>query len=88
MRNSDLFATGSVDDYVNLYKYNKDAVLIEKIKRIPLAGSINAMSFADNGNVLLCAQAADQRLGRWITNNKSKSGVTIFTNILPNISSE
>jgi len=83
MKNSDILATGSADDYLNLYKYSDQEHTIEKIKRIPLVGSINAMQFSGDGNTLICAQAPDQRLGRWITNKSVKSGITIFTNVIP-----
>lgn len=75
-----MFATGATDGFVNLYKFGQDKV--EKLTKFPLAGCINAMKFSADCNSLLCAQAPDQRLGRWLTQKKVKGGVTLFTNIL------
>eukprot|EP01022_Parablepharisma_sp_SALTPOND_P021049 TRINITY_DN3_c0_g1_i1.p2 TRINITY_DN3_c0_g1~~TRINITY_DN3_c0_g1_i1.p2 ORF type:complete len:498 (+),score=37.39 TRINITY_DN3_c0_g1_i1:4024-5517(+) len=82
MKNSDLLATGSVDGYVNLYKFAEEKQTLEKLQKVPLNGSINAMQFGDNANMLVCAQGDEQRLGRWIVRKEAKPGITIFTGLL------
>ena len=82
MKNCDLLATGSVDGFVNLYKFSNESMKLEGLRKVPLNGSINAMQFADSGNMLICAQADEQRLGRWIVKKEAKPGITIFTGLL------
>ena len=48
VHNSDLIATGGFDGKVNLYKFNKDKKMIEKIKEIDgLHGSLNQIKFSN-----------------------------------------
>jgi len=82
LKNADLLATGSTDGYVNLYQFSNEENTIHTIRQIPLEGSINGMQFSQNGNMLICSQGDEQRLGRWDVIKKTKPGISIFTNLL------
>jgi len=82
LKNSDVLASGSIDGFINIYKFDQENQRIETLKRIPMNGSINAMKFSENGRMLVCAQGDEQRLGRWIVKKDTKPGINIFTNLL------
>lgn len=75
-----MFATGSTDSFVNIYKVQEESGQISVIDKLLLPGSINGMTFVDEGKVLICAQSVDQRLGRWVTRPKTELGITVFHN--------
>jgi len=80
IKGTDLLASGSTDSLVNIYKVNEET--IEIIDKMLLPGSINGMKFADKGEILVCAQSVDQRLGRWQTRTTVPIGISIIRNEL------
>ena len=65
--NADLFATGSCDGAVRLWKADTDAPAIEPVLQVPAPGWVNGLAFTHAaGHVVACC-GPHHRLGRWFT---------------------
>uniref|UniRef100_A0A6A7G2W5 U3 small nucleolar RNA-interacting protein 2 isoform X2 n=2 Tax=Hirondellea gigas TaxID=1518452 RepID=A0A6A7G2W5_9CRUS len=61
---SDLFASGSSDGFVRLWKIESNTKFSE-ITAIPVCGFINSLQFSELGNRLYIGIGKEPRLGRW-----------------------
>ena len=73
---SDLFATGSCDGFIRLWKFTKDK--FEQIHKIPLNGFVNSMQFIEDGNCLVASLGQEHRLGRWWRIKECKNSIVII----------
>ena len=73
---SDLFATGSCDGFIRLWKYSKDK--FEEIYKIPLNGFVNSLQFIREGTCLVAGVGQEHRLGRWWRIKECKNSVVII----------
>lgn len=76
IKGTDILASGSTDGVVNLYKVSENS--LETHGKLKVNGSVNAMKFAKNGEIFVCAQSVDQKFGRWITQTSVPIGINIF----------
>lgn len=72
----DVFASGSNDGWVNLYRVQNDA--IEEIGSFQVAGFVNGLAMSQKGSYLVCAVGQEHRLGRWEVERKAKNHVIIL----------
>ena len=73
---SDLFATGSCDGFVRLWRVTKDK--FDEIRQIPLTGFINSLQFINEGQSLVVGLGQEHRLGRWWRIKECKNSVVII----------
>lgn len=77
VKNSDLVFSGSLNGFVNAYRCfegNK----IEVVKRFEVnKGCVNSMKVNKTNEFMVAGYGKDQRLGRWFTDNKAKTGISI-----------
>lgn len=73
---SDLFATGSCDGSIRLWKVSKDR--FDEIHQIPLNGFVNSLQFINEGQSLVAAVGQEHRLGRWWRVKECKNSVVII----------
>ena len=88
VKSSDLVASGGYDGMVNLYKFDKDAKEINKLKSISgLEGCINQLKFSNtrgantfkSSDIMLAAShSQEEKFGRWHVQPKAKTGITIL----------
>lgn len=74
---TDVFATGSADGMLRVWKAEKDFTNISALGKIPIDGLVNGLAFSNDGKVLVAAVGRDQRLGRWAVNKTVKNRVII-----------
>lgn len=75
---SDLIASGSCDGFVRLWQCKKENTQIEEVRKIPVAGFVNAIAFASSGKFILVGVGQEHRLGRWQRNAEAKNGVMVI----------
>lgn len=79
VRGTDLAATGSSDGHVRLWQVDCGAESgsrdLEEVGRVPVAGFVNSLAFADGGRVLVAGVGQEHRLGRWSRIKGAKNGV-------------
>lgn len=73
---SDLFATGSCDGFIRLWKITKDK--FEEIHKISLNGFVNSLQFINEGNCLVVGLGQEHRLGRWWRIKDCKNSIVII----------
>jgi len=73
---SDVFATGSNDGTIKLWKVVNNEEF-HHIKDIPMVGWVNSLKFSKEANILAVGIGRDHRLGRWSTNKKAKNGICL-----------
>ena len=82
IRNSDLIASSSLDDYINFYKVDLEKKNIENLQNIyiPNSGSINNVLLRNTGHkgLLICTHSKDHRMGRWYS-LKTTPGISIYS---------
>jgi WD40 repeat protein len=84
IRNSDLFATGSIDSSINLYKFDRKGKKLHLLGKLPnvegeeyVKGTVNALKFSPKREFLAYSHSDEQRLGRWYTSKPKNYGFTI-----------
>lgn len=80
----DVFASGSNDGWVNLYRVRNDA--IEEIGSFPVNGFVNCLSMSQKGAYLVCGVGQEHRLGRWEVQRTAKNHIMVFP-LNPEVSS-
>ena len=78
MRYTDLFATGSCDGYIRLWKADTTKQSITPVLTIPMAGYVNSLAFAHSGKFLIAGVGQEHRLGRWESIKQAKNAVYII----------
>jgi len=63
--NSGLFASGSQDGQIRLWKTSADYRRIEPLFSIPIVGFVNSLEFSRGGDYLVAGVGQEHRLGRW-----------------------
>ncbi|KAL1490548.1 hypothetical protein ABEB36_013224 [Hypothenemus hampei] len=76
--NTDLFATGSYDGFVRLWKLEDNFKKCVEILKVQVEGVVNALMFTSDGQKLLVCVSREYRLGRWITVKNSKNCIRII----------
>jgi ribosomal RNA-processing protein 9 len=76
--NTDLFATGSKDGQIRLWKCSPDFKKIVPLFSIPVTGFINSLQFTPNGNSLVVGVGQEHRLGRWWRIKEAKNQILII----------
>jgi ribosomal RNA-processing protein 9 len=74
IKNSDVFATGSYDGYVNFWKMADKSM--ERMIRVPIHGFCNALAL--HPNLCLVAVGQEHRMGRWDRIAGAKNRVAII----------
>ncbi|XP_045477128.1 U3 small nucleolar RNA-interacting protein 2 [Harmonia axyridis] len=63
--NTDLFASGSFNGFVKLWKLTSNFKRAELLFDIPQVGYINSMAFTSNGDKLIVSTSRDHKFGRY-----------------------
>eukprot|EP01101_Sappina_pedata_P007689 TRINITY_DN4110_c0_g1_i1.p2 TRINITY_DN4110_c0_g1~~TRINITY_DN4110_c0_g1_i1.p2 ORF type:complete len:588 (-),score=257.17 TRINITY_DN4110_c0_g1_i1:56-1750(-) len=77
--NSDLFASGSYDGNVRLWKYQKGSKHVTSLISVPVEGVVNEIVFGKSGRVVVAAVGKEHRHGRWFRETSAKNGLAVFT---------
>ncbi|XP_068631937.1 U3 small nucleolar RNA-interacting protein 2 [Battus philenor] len=75
--NSDVFASGSYDNCIRLWKVYEAYRKIIPMFSIQAYGFINCMQFTKDGTQLYVAVGQEHKFGRWFKQNNSKNGLFI-----------
>ncbi|KAK9883301.1 hypothetical protein WA026_001482 [Henosepilachna vigintioctopunctata] len=79
LTNTDLFATGSCNGFVKLWKLGENFRSAQFLFEIPVVGFINSLVFTLDGTKLIASCGRDHRLGRWRTIKEVKNNIKIFS---------
>ncbi|XP_055585979.1 U3 small nucleolar RNA-interacting protein 2 [Uranotaenia lowii] len=71
--NTDLFASGSCDGFVRIWKLVGGSKSILPVMQIPVEGFVNALAFSSDGKRLIVGLGQEHRLGRWWTLKQAKN---------------
>ncbi|KAL3274130.1 hypothetical protein HHI36_015544 [Cryptolaemus montrouzieri] len=71
--NADLFASGSYNGFIKLWKLGENFRSAQLLFDIPQIGFINSMVFTSDRKNLIVSCGRDHRLGRWFTNKDVKN---------------
>ncbi|XP_055642423.1 U3 small nucleolar RNA-interacting protein 2 [Toxorhynchites rutilus septentrionalis] len=80
--NTDVFASGSCDGFVRVWKLAGKSKTIEPLMEIPLEGFVNALAFTSDGKSLIVCTGQEHRLGRWWTLKQAKNRTIVVPLIL------
>lgn len=75
---SDVFASGSYNGIINLYKLNEKLRTFQKFMEINLEGNINCLAFTSDGQCLIAGVGREHRLGRWHTRKSVKNKIVLI----------
>lgn len=75
--NSDVFASGSYDNSVRLWKVCEAYRKIVPMFSIEVNGFVNGLQFTSDGRQLYCAVGQEHKAGRWWRLTSAKNGVVI-----------
>lgn len=75
--NSDLFASGSNDNYIRLWKISDSYKNIVPLFSIEVSGFVNCMQFTNDGNQIYATIGQEHKSGRWFKENAAKNGLLI-----------
>ncbi|ORX93890.1 WD40 repeat-like protein [Basidiobolus meristosporus CBS 931.73] len=84
LKYSDVFATGSWDGQIRLWKLSKDLRSFAPLSTIAMPGVINALKFNHDISMtstkayLVAAIGQEHKLGRWLRIKEAKNGVSII----------
>lgn len=76
--NSDLFASGSYDNYIRLWKIYDSYKKFEAIFNVEINGFVNSMHFTSDGKQLYAAVGQEHKSGRWFKNNNGRNGLFVI----------
>ena len=92
-KNGDVFASGSNNGKVNLYKVSFDSSSFQKfkndskklmyskfsiLKEIEVPGFVNCLEFDESGQFLFLGVGQEHRLGRWWRDAKTRNSLYVF----------
>lgn len=82
---TDLFASGSFNGVINLYKCNDKLKSFEKCMEAEVEGNINCMAFTSDGQYLIVGVGQEHRIGRWHTKRAIKNAVILIPLLKKNL---
>jgi len=78
VKNSDLVFSGSHNGLINFYQMSKDKKSLQMFKQLKTnTGCINVMKIDKANDFMVVGYGKDSRLGRWETETKAKTGISI-----------
>ncbi|XP_022114040.1 U3 small nucleolar RNA-interacting protein 2 [Pieris rapae] len=77
--NSDVFASGSYDSHIRLWKICDAYKKIEPIFNVEINGFVNSMNFTSDGKQLYAAVGQEHKSGRWFKENNAKNGLFVIS---------
>lgn len=75
---TDMFASGSFNGVVNIYKCEQKLKSFTKIMEAKVEGNINCMSFTTDGLYLIAGVGQEHRIGRWHTKKNVKNNIVLI----------
>ncbi|CAK1546998.1 unnamed protein product [Leptosia nina] len=75
--NSDLFASGSYDNNIRLWKIYDSYKKFEQMFSIEVNGFINCIQFTSDGQQLFAAVGQEHKSGRWFKDSNAKNGLIV-----------
>ncbi|CAG4979599.1 unnamed protein product [Colias eurytheme] len=76
--NSDLFASGSYDNHIRLWKVFDSYRKFEPMFSIEANGFVNCMQFSSDSKQLYAAVGQEHKSGRWFKENSAKNGFLVI----------
>eukprot|EP01130_Rhizamoeba_saxonica_P002754 TRINITY_DN12510_c0_g1_i1.p1 TRINITY_DN12510_c0_g1~~TRINITY_DN12510_c0_g1_i1.p1 ORF type:complete len:433 (+),score=97.26 TRINITY_DN12510_c0_g1_i1:3-1301(+) len=76
---TDVFATGSNDGFIRLWKIDPGFGGFELLREIPMEGWVNGIKFSESGKYLVVGIGQEHKRGRWEINKSAKNGIRIIT---------
>ena len=74
--NSDVFASGSTNSQVKLWRVNADRTKVDLLHTLPLDGGIvTSINWAPDRSGLVLTVGQEHRTGRWTVDKRSRGGV-------------
>ena len=78
LKNSDIFASGSNDGFIRIWKAEFSKFGITPLLTIPMTGFVNSLAFSSSGKFLVAGIGQEHRLGRWESIKQARNGVRII----------
>lgn len=75
---TDMFATGSFNGIINIYKCDEKLRKFTKFLEVNLEGNINCLSFTSDGSFLIAGVGQEHRIGRWHSRKNVKNSVVLI----------
>ncbi|XP_063618312.1 U3 small nucleolar RNA-interacting protein 2 [Cydia splendana] len=75
--NSDVFASGSYDNFIRLWKVSDAYRKVSPMFSIEINGFVNSMHFTSDGTQLYAAIGQEHKSGRWFKVGSAKNGVLV-----------
>lgn len=75
--NSDVFASGSYDFNIRLWRVCDQYRKIMPIFSVKVSGCVNSMQFTSNGSMLYAAVGQEHKTGRWFKFGSAKNGLLV-----------
>lgn len=75
--NSDVFASGSYDNFIRLWKVSDAYRKVSPMFSIEINGFVNSMHFTSDGTQLYAAIGQEHKSGRWFKAGSAKNGVLV-----------
>jgi ribosomal RNA-processing protein 9 len=75
--NTDLFASGSCDGHVRIWKISANSKSMNQVLELPVKGFVNALAFTGDGKKLIVGVGQEHRLGRWWTIKEATNMVLV-----------
>ncbi|XP_075222521.1 U3 small nuclear riboprotein factor 55K [Lycorma delicatula] len=75
---SDVFASGSCNGCVKLWKNEDNFRNVSLLFTVPVKGYVNAMAFSSDENYLVLGVGQEHKLGRWETIKEAKNSVVVI----------
>ncbi|XP_047995247.1 U3 small nucleolar RNA-interacting protein 2 [Leguminivora glycinivorella] len=76
--NSDVFASGSYDNFIRLWKVSDAYRKVSPMFSIEINGFVNSMHFTSDGTQLYAAIGQEHKSGRWFKVGSAKNGVLVI----------
>lgn len=73
--NSDVFASGSCDGQLRLWRWHRENKTIVSLANVPVSGFVNCLRFTSNGSFLVAGVGKEHRLGRWQCIKEAKNSI-------------
>ncbi|XP_063533783.1 U3 small nucleolar RNA-interacting protein 2 [Cydia strobilella] len=75
--NSDVFASGSYDNFIRLWKVSDAYRKVSPMFSIEINGFVNSMDFTSDGTQLYAAIGQEHKSGRWFKVGSAKNGILV-----------